>query len=470
MTTDVRTWVPLATWWIPVWVTLQTERTARDPLETAVLGLVGFGRQRVTAMATQLCVNAGLVQSAVDHLLALGAVEVDEQAWISLPKEAATSDGALEKQRGYIAWDSSPDRPLLQLWLDDDVAATSEQFQGWTMIDHDAVASPKDKPSQDKIAKWLHLLPNISDLRVFEPFGSGARELDGSTVAKLRLRPNSPLRANPVWVPVEERALGAVVWRPSMVPRERVQTELDPGGWDGLLDRVPRSVREELEKQHRRYRDLVMPGVVKEAGFASLDDFKLSMESKARQMLGDIQMSDRVWNAAVDAVAMQKLGETIDADWRMLAKPWAALLDLATLEVAIRVRPALERITIRVLREDETNEVRALLAENWGYMDKVAWGKSAARDMDALRDHLIAGTDTLGLRQLLFSLCATFDCTWRERFLECDRKWPGFFSLLHRAVQIRNTVEHERAAGALVDVDAFRAQVVRVVQALSGLT
>jgi hypothetical protein len=184
----------------------------------------------------------------------------------------------------------------------------------------------------------------MAELRIFEPFGSGRREVEGGLVAKLRLKTDAHFKLASIWVPVEQRALGAVVWRPSLVPTAEVQAELDPGGWSGLLLAVAAPVRVELEEERQAFADLVMPGIVQQAGFASVEELRLAVRGEARKLVGDARLSEALQRLVEEAIQMQWLGQVVGADWRMLAKPWTAVLDLALAEVCLDLRPVVDAL------------------------------------------------------------------------------------------------------------------------------
>jgi hypothetical protein len=417
-------------------------------------------------MAEFLCVHAGLVRSAVDRLVAFGLVEVDQDEQVVATSRGAAPEEAGRIYRGHVAWDPSADRPATQIWLDEQLPHSPPGPDGWEMLPFPDAFDRPGPPAPVGLDHWLRLLPHIRGLRVLEPFGSGVRELDSASIARIRPRTSASSQTHWLWVPVEARPLGPAVWRPSLVPTARVKTELAPAAWESLMRNAAPETRKELEAQQDRYRDAVMPGVLKSAGFASVGEFRRTMASAARQMLGDATPSDKVRAAMEDAVAVQTLAETIGADWRMLAKPWSALLDVVVLEAADLMRPGFDALPLRAVSDDEADHVRALLGDSLHHLRK-AMGSSG--ETKQLRKDVANCTDTLGVRMLLFGARTVFDPAWRRRWQEVDRTYSGIFGLLNDTVQDRNRVEHEKGDALVVDVEAFRARVVRITRALSRL-
>jgi hypothetical protein len=460
-----RTWVPIASWWLPVVVTLRAERGPRDALEMAVLALVAIHVDRAEAIAHELCIDVGLVDSAAHHLVACGGLAIDDAGILAIPSDSRGQDETADNRDGWLAWDARQNRPLLQLWLDDEVPSGRIEPAGWRVLEPVCLEVAPGRPSRDDVRDRVQQLAAMAELRIFEPFGSGRREVEGGLVAKLRLKTDAHFKLASIWVPVEQRALGAVVWRPSLVPTAEVQAELDPGGWSGLLLAVAAPVRVELEEERQAFADLVMPGIVQQAGFASVEELRLAVRGEARKLVGDARLSEALQRLVEEAIQMQWLGQVVGADWRMLAKPWTAVLDLALAEVCLDLRPVVD-----ALWDSGLPPLLPGWPQNWvgpseAHVLQVV--KKPKQELGQLRKRLDDQTDPLGHRVLVLALCLAVDAESAARYRPALRRCPRLFFELALAVRARNSVDHVRAETEFVEVEVFRARVLAILGAFA---
>jgi len=455
-----RTWVPVPGWWFPIWVTLDATGHARDPLEDAVLGLVRAGMTGTGELAHALRVGSGLVESAVNHLTGSGVLEREDG---SLKPVADPPDpmGQLEARRGLLAWDPAAGRPLLQLWLGAEPPEVDQAPPGWQLAPWEP-RSDLSAPSDREVADALRLLSDVGELRAFEPVASGLREVDGARIHSLRRRGSRNRRLAPIWVPVEQRVPGPVVWRPALLPTQQVDTELSPGGWAGLLEVSSSEVRQLLDSERTACLASVAPGVLREAGFSSVEDLRRTAAATAARELGDLSDWERARRAAEDAFVVDRLGEAAGGDWRQRAGGWASLLDVTTHQLVrqmLHLRPA----AWRTPDGDEEREGRRALGPLWQEV------KGLLRKPDALRSidkHITNDADGIGERLLWIGATIASSREARSAFTRVIAETPDLFEQLDKARQERNAVIHPRERVDPVPVAGFRARVLRVCRAL----
>lgn len=101
-----RTWAPVASWWVPVWVVLDGAGSALDPLEDAVLALIGAHTVQSDGIASMLSVPIALVESALADLQSRGLVTLRDGAWQPVPTTNAAVVEPAERA-AFVAWDDA---------------------------------------------------------------------------------------------------------------------------------------------------------------------------------------------------------------------------------------------------------------------------------------------------------------------------------------------------------------------------
>lgn len=465
MSEIVRRWIPTPAFWYPVWVTLDGAGHALDPLEEALLALVRAGLRAPADLARELRVDFGLVESATQGLVADRSLAMEPGGLA--PGEAADADpsGDLQDRMGFIAWNPRTRRPLLQLWLDPELPRVTVAPRGWRFAPNEFARSEARPPDDHDVEVALRLLPDAGDLRAFEPMGDGVREVDGARVHRLRMRPPARRQRASIWVPVEQRVQGPVVWRPSLVPMPEVETELDPAGWAGVLEAAPPEAqtlaRSDMDEVHTQ----VAPGVLRAAGYESVEELQRSARAAAARDVGALDGMDLVAKTVETAFVGQILGEAAGADWRTLGQAWANVLEAVTMEVARRVAPLLRDLKADDPPED-TRSLARLLGPSW----------ERARDYSANRDQLgqlkaamRGDADNVGTRILALAVTVVRDRRVRRAVEGVVEDQPDLFEQLDRARDERNRVVHLREKGDPVSVSGFRARVLLLTGALSRL-
>jgi hypothetical protein len=453
-----RTWAPIPAWWIPVWVVLDGASGALDPLEDAVLALVAAGKRQPDAVASVLAVPTLLVERALAHLAAQGLVAGEAGAW--RPVAAAMAGAAPQERAAFVAWDEATIRPLLQVWLDPEAPEDPPDIASATVLPVPSADRewPK-RPSDQRIDRALQLFAATGAVVALEPIGSGVREVDGARVVRVRRRLDQRFARRWIWAPVEHRLHGAIVWRPSLVPRPNLETELDPGGWEGLVQRVP-ELAGVLQAAQGEVLDAIAPGVLERAGFRTVDELRAEAHRSAERALdGPVAAPWQPIVALVaQAYAAERTAEAVGLDWRALARGWADVLEALTLALLGRVRIVVLGATLRAPQPEEVARLVRELGPGVHRL-KAVWRnpEEAKRLADTVRD----GTDSIGTRLLAVMVAVASDAKLRSAFLEAMQDHPRFFDDLDTANKERIAVVHRRdATDEQVSVVAFRERVI----------
>lgn len=468
MNDTLRTWIPLSAWWIPVWITLDNAGESTDALETAVAGLVRAGLRARDTLARELALDVALVESAVATLLAAGVL-TEGDGGLAAAHEPVPAEGPRGRP-GFLVWDPAAQRPLLQLWLDRDPPSDELPAPpGWRVAPWTAPDDYPLRPRERELGEFLRVLPSAGDLRLFEPRGDGVHESDGVRVRRLRRRAGPSVRA-PVWAPVEHRAAGVVVWRPSLRPLPEVGTELDPTGYEGIVRRgLPAGVTGALADTERELRDRVAPGVLRQAGFASVGDLRASAHDEAVRALGVFATLPE-WRDLLalveDAIVDEHLSLAVGGDWRRPIRAWGDVLERLTGLVMQRLRSLLDRVQARPVPPDELARIRPLLGRSTPHVVAVV-GNSG--ELERLRVSLKNDLDSIGTRLLAFGVCALLHPPARRAFEALALDAPGLFDALDKAKEERNAVVHPKPHTEPIGVAGHRARVLLLCRTLPRL-
>lgn len=469
---NARSWVPVPAWWVPVWIVLDGRPGVLDPLEDAVAALVAVGTARPSAIASTLAVPAPLVESALTHLAASGLVILEGEDWRSAPGLPAEMSEPQERA-AFVAWDEAVGRPLLQVWLDvndPDPEELPPVAQGTVLpVPPSADATWPRLPTSDRVDRSLQLLAATGTVVALEPVGGQVREVDGARVVRLRRRPDRRSERGWIWVPVEHRLQGAVVWRPSLLPRPDVETELDPAGWDGLLNRAG-ALTATLRAAQGEVHDLIAPGVLERTGYRSVEELRSeAVRSADRELNGPVPAE---WGIVAEVVAAafvtQRTAEAAALDWRAVARGWADVLEVVTLELVRRVRPALLAVRLTDAGKVAPDRLRPVLGSaTLGHVRKVLRSEEEA---NRLVDSVRHGTDSIGVRILAIAAAVAADPAVYRAFAELSMDHARFFDDLDRANKDRIAVVHRRDGDEdRVSIVGFRDRVLSVARTSARL-
>lgn len=464
---------------IPVWISVAAASGPRDPLEEAVAALCRAGRGRVSEIARVLCLEEGMVQSALDELLMqklLRRVE-DDPGRYALHPDASTQERPNERP-GWVAWNGLEQRPLLQIILGS-LAEDLTPPAGVEVLDLSEGAKwpSGGPPKAHEVERELRILPSLGDLAVLDTFCGRYRRVDvSSLVRRVRRDPNRRERHGAVYIPLEFRADSPpVVWRPTLLPSQEIHTSLDPQGADGLRGRLSPAMRAQLEtRKHQARGDL--DAILRERGYqnaGALFDHASRLVQRALAGSWDNPGWERVQELAVSAQYGALLGEMTHADWRQVVHGWADLLDLLTYQLVRRtVRDpesfdALERLT---RAPDGKSRVQARLNAHQqvlGPSHAHALSASGKRRQD-LRPVLDHGTigERLSVLALLYACDDEVEGCLRPVRATC----PDLFPRLGAALHDRNQNEHFREGSETVSVASFSRNVLELTRAAMTLT
>jgi hypothetical protein len=468
MNDATRIWFPIPAWWVPVWITLDSAGESTDALETAVEAMVRAGLRAPAVIARELCLDTALVESAIATLASAGVITQTADGLSAKPR-SEPGEGP-RSRAGFIAWDPSAQRPLLQLWVAREPPLPAvEAPPGWRLSPWSEPDDYPQRPRTKEVAERLGVLPSMSGLRTFEPRGNGVHESDGGRVRRLRER-SGPSARLPIWAPVEHRMSGPVVWRPSLRPIAEVGTELDPAGYEGVVRRalVP-GASEALADAEREHRDRIAPGVVRQAGFTSVDDLRAEAKKQVSRDLGAITNLPG-WQAVVqlaeDAVVDELISPAVGGDWRRPLRAWGDVLETLTALLIERLRPIVIALEARSVDPDERASIRLLLGPSTDHTLSTA---SNPEHFKQLKDSVQGRLDTIGTRVLAFGVCALLHLPTRRAFERLADQQPSLFETLGRAKSERNDVVHPKATTEAIGVAGHRARVVLLCRTLPML-
>jgi hypothetical protein len=455
----IRSWIPVPGWWVPVWVVLDDVGGTTDVLEEAVAGMVRAGLDTTPEITRELCVDAALVESAVATLIGAAVLAVDGGRLVAVQ---GRPEAHVRSRAGFVAWSPSAGRALLQIWLDTDAPEVESAPTGWRV---ETWEEPEEgyprAPRRTDVAQQLELLPTAGDLRVFEPrAGAGVHETDGGRVCRLRPRPG-PYRRQPIWVAVEQRPQGPVVWRPTLVPQPTIDTELDPGGWDGLIASAHGAARTGAEGARHECMDAIAPGVLREAGFSSVQELRDSARAQAARELGDLGAWEGLPAVVEEAFVVQKLGEVVGVDWRRLVQAWGHVLEVLTQALVNRLRDRLRALQAREIGVDERRQLQKLFGtQTWR-------AERAVARLGTLKEAVANGVDTIGTRVAALAVCVALDPDVRRAYQIACGGTPALFEALDKAVDERNRATHPRDDAEEIEVTGHRARVLYLCRTLT---
>lgn len=467
MNDPVRIWVPMAAWWVPVWITLDTAGESTDALETAVIGLVHAGLVAPDALARELCLDRALVESAVATLTAAGVLTATEGGLMAKPTPEA-GEGP-RARAGFVAWDPASQRPLLQLWLDRDLPEMPVRCpEGWRIAPWAEPDPYPSRPRDQEVAEELRVLPGVGDLRIYEPRGLGAHESDGARVRRLRRRTGPSLRG-PIWAPVEQRVAGPVVWRPSLLPLPEVSTELDPSGVQGVERGITPDAQGVLREVEAAHRDRIAPGLIRAAGFASVEDLQTSAREEAARELGGISEMPE-WGGVLrlveDAIVDEHVSRAVGGDWRRPLRAWGDVFERLTRDFARRLRPVVLGLKAGRLEADGRSRLRPVLGDSTGRVLDVA---SQPAELAKLCASLARDMDSIGTRVLALGVCVALDPRIRRAFEVLCLDTPKLFDSLDTAKDERNRVVHPKEGAEEIGILGHRARVLLACRMLPRL-
>lgn len=435
------TFTPAAAWWIPVWVIAEVGAERPDPLERAVLGMVQAGVGSPAEMAGWLGLQTSYLESACGSMLGRG-VQLSERGEY-VPGDAEADEDQTETRPGWVVWD--PVRgELLPFVLEADAPERPESGN-WPQ-----------RPERRKVGRelgWLPDLPPVTLRQLGETF-----EASSLRVQRIQLRPGSWMRGY-LWVPVEHRLTGPVVWRPVPAPIADLQTELDPNGSGGLRDRLDNATLRGIEEaQYALLRDQA-PWLLEKAGYASARELREEAERKARASLGTSPVP-QVLAAVREAYVAEVIATVTGQGWRPMAMAWAQvfeslarpLRDLAIDHWSRDLRPPAPGVRVAVVGPSRGRAMK-LLTDQPG-LDQLA---RKLRDDRAELGTLILALAVLGLAHRDF----------RARLEQWDREVPaGLFAVLDKANKSRIAAMHDK--GEVVEVEPFREQVLALARVLGS--
>jgi len=465
MSTDApveRSWLPVPTWWYPVWVSLDRGLGPTDPLLVAVVEFVGIGVVRAEDIAHELSVPRILVESALAHAESVGLLVRDAAG--DLEAHQGEFVGPPREDAAWVAWDSAAGRPLLQVWLDGSMPDGPGSPTGWSVEAAPEGADYPRRPSDGKLLGALRVLGQASDVAVYTPVGKGVRRDEVALIRRIRRRARQRPKRGWSWAPVEHRVYGTVVWRPSMAPLPEVETELDPAGWAGLEAQIDAKTRARQARSRRRVREEIAPGVLQAAGFASGEELREAAARTARRELGPAASHRETLELVREAYVQERLAEVLESDWRVLARGWVDVLELLTLRLADTSRPGvLSTGRLTSWRPEEERRLRKTLGgKTWGTVRRTLADDNRRH---ALQQAARERTDSIGTRILLLGSAVAADRQLERAFVSALEVEPRFFEYLDDANLARRTVVHLRGDAGEVDVGSFRTRVLLLCRA-----
>jgi len=461
-----RVWVPVAAWWFRVWVTVRGTAACGDPLETAVAELVGAGCDTEAAVGRALALPSALTSAAVAALVSSGVLVVDKVGKLGVGA-AATDGRAVHARRGWVAWEARHGRPLRQIWLDDEIpdASTLLPPNGWEVCAPQEESRPNaGSPHPRDVDAALRLLPAVGGLVLAEQGGAHARFLEGEAVARLRRAADVGARRGFIWVPVEQRVSGAVIWLPGIIPHADLVSELDPGGVEQLANTSPEG-RTSIGLRAASLRDAIAPGVLTKAGFETVEALREASRREAEHEVGVAfrAAGDGLRQAIVEAYVGEVLARVLGGDGRGHARGWADVLELATGQLIPHLRHVLRAAeNPGNLSPEREREVARTLGPSWPHVKKLL---SKPDECRRLREACDGQVHTIGTRVLALGVAVVIDRTAREAFMSATRDTPQMMKWLEQAVQERNLIVHPKP-GEVVDAAGFRSRTVAIVAGL----
>ena len=466
-----RAWYGVPAWWFPVWVTIDADGTALDPLEEAVQGLVGAGVDTALQIVGHLGVHLSLVESAIGQLQERGYVMLDgKRIQRSQPPGAEGSlspppedDGpALHTRRGWVAFDSRLARALPTVWLCDDPPDVTEapEVPDWSVVPQEPDREPehgKKGAARRALDGELMTLPHLPGALLLERFGTGVSETDGRRIRRIRERSNERPRVAPIWIPVEHRTHGEVVWRPSLWPTHDIDEELDPDGLDALMPQLSPTQRQTLEASRLEVREAIAPELFTKAGYRNLAELRSNARDIVERRVGAHQVAWKpLVEAAEHAVCMEKVATMVGGGARRVARDWADVLEQLAL--------ILERGVASTLGPDSgpvrlplPDPMRRLLGEKCAKWVSASVGPNKSKDDHhsieqlayRIRDQRAGFAD----RVLALGIAACANQSVASALREATATLPGFMDKLLVAGETRNHLTHP---GRIGEVDPVR--------------
>ena len=458
-----RSWVPVPAWWFPVWISLDATEGRRDALLLAIERFVALGVGRADGIASELCLPTALVESAMGEAIARGRLRLTTAGQLEVVPDD-TADEQPVDDPGWIAWDPRAGRPLLHLWGDARLPPEGPRAEGWQVQALPPTFEHPPPPGDDRVIRALQVLGHAPEVSVLQPAGVGVRRDESARVRRVRRRLDEKRRRGWIWAPVEHRVHGTVVWRPSPVPTPEVEGELDPGGWDQLAAMLHDDHATEHERTRKELFEEIAPGVLHQAGFESIEALRKAARKSTERALPNAREWGPVVVSAEEAYMQEKLAEALEADWNVLARGWAEVLEVLTRELAEPCIPALRNLrrAPQWSAEDMRRLHRRLGSKTWKAVKKTLGDRHRLAELkQAAKDQ----TDSIGTRLLFLGAAIATESALERAFAPVFESEPKFFELLDRATAGRNAVVHRRADRGDLHVPAFREVVLKVCSA-----
>ncbi len=468
MSEPTLSWVEAPCWAVPVWASLDGAEGQADPLVAAITRLVAVGIDRDAGIADQLGMPRSLVQAAANLLVSSGALVREADGRLARPTQppGGNEDTGRRVHPAWVLWDPLHNRPVLQLILSDRPPGSPLRVEG-------------PHPEERAVEEALRLLPLVPDLQVLEPRGQhGGHRLDSTRVTGLRLREDGRARRASGQIAVEQRVSGAVVWRLSAVRDREDPGELDPRGWEGLLER-PDVETGPIQAIRDAFQSERLQPVLDEMGFKTLDELRAAARREVSRELAGVARAKgwkRTIQAIEDAAIDQRMAMAMDAGWRRLARGWAEAIETLTLEAIAHARRVIGHMeTPPTLPPEVAGRLERLAGPSWDLVKRCSTNK---RDFNELKRKLGQEEDSAGHRLIALAMAAGADREVRQALEAADERvrseFPGaggLFKLLDDARAERNAISHVRTREEDIDVSALRQRVFVLTRVLiaSGL-
>jgi hypothetical protein len=464
-------WIEAPATWVSVWVSLDGRRVL-DPLQEAILALVAAGVDRESQIRRHLTVAEPLIRAAAEELVIRDLLVRDgDTACLSRTevtlRDSVLGDQDLQRTRtysGWVMWDPRHGRLLPHVWLEDLPARPPE---GLDVVPMDSHVSRTERPAESALEAELRLLPLLDGRTVWMPGGeSGAQQIDGARIQTLSRKLDREQKHGSLWVPIEHRPTGLIVWHPLPHPcSEHPDSPLDPSGFAGLCQRRP-DLESELRDSQDEARSAVVAEMLRESRYSSLDDLRRAAERSAERALGPAWAIHRRWRrtreALREAYIQQEMAVLVQSEKRKQAAGWADALDALTSELTEVTLPVIESVSC----------VPALSAGGRGDRLRRLLGPATLNaisneaELKELRSRLKRDVDSIGYRIAALGLAAQID----DRVLcALERTREGGFDLfyeLDQACKERNTATHYRRRDEEIEPWALRDRVVQIARAL----
>lgn len=451
MSQSTRIWCPVPARFIPAWISLAAASGPRDPLEEAVASLCRVGRGRSVEIARTLCLDEGLIRSALDELLRKKLVhEAEGDAGRYVLQQDADARERPEERAGWVVWNETERRPLLHIILgrrlDQPVMPEGVEVldlgerPGWP---------GGHRPGPEELERELRILPGLGGLSALESCAGHYRPLlDASLVRRVRRDPRHRERHGVVYVPLEFRPDSPpIVWRPSVLPSREIHTSLDPNGFDGLLSRLPQAARERLLRRRLEARG-DLDALLQAGGFKDAADlFDHASRRVQRTLAGSWGNPgwERLQDLSVQAQCTALVSRMTNQDWRSAVHGWSDVLEHLMYELlrsVVRRPESFDAIDRLGMGKEGVERRRARLQAKRGVLRTSSQHAEASIGTATRKLADLLERGTIGQRLMLLAIVYACDDEAERRLRPALQECPDLFARMSAALDNRNASTH----------------------------